>query len=668
MKEIREELASKQKEEKIEEKAKGAKNPENKEKDEKSTEESADAEQEKNKEEKPRKEKEPTDNEHCHCHQPWDETRPMLSCKKCDRWFHGECVEYKCKQCTKEHEGNKKKDELIKRLKEQIEQLKAEVKNKNTMLKEEKQDHEKLKKKVKAKEIESNKEERDNKKKDEKQQLRIETLEKEKELISKDKDRKTAEMGKEIENLRLEITSLAIHVQQLKKDLNEAERERNEETLKTNGNQEQEEDAPNVAPCTVPDEATEDINSTEDIQEESDDSNKKKLRQLKAEIARYETRLEATLTQLAEKSRTLLVLLDDHEMIIKINEELEKHLVVLQNKNDEISKDNERKNLKQNTPLRRKKKTDDPINKCGTHTEGKNEGKRSEQKEEDAENEESEIEEEWHESTTNEKTSARDREDMEEAKYEDKEDEEDRMQNKGNYRKRKSRILCRYHQKGYCRKGKRCRYAHSDDETSGYEEKTHVPAEDELYEQTPTEETNRKNEIPCRDHLQNHCKEGDGCEISLPKADSTQAVDETDEEGEGAPSTIPCRFYLQNRCTKGDDCRFTHPKADWMQALAEAEEPTTEPTIPCRYHLQSRCMKGENCRFSHEKAESLRKINILKENLMQAFDEAKEEVSEDPTKNLNKGIQLKKLYSLKNAVFSGLREIARKVKQTNLAF
>ena len=101
---------------------------------------------------------------------------------------------------------------------------------------------------------------------------------------------------------------------------------------------------------------------------------------------------------------------------------------------------------------------------------------------------------------------------------------------------------------------------------------------------------------------------------------------------------------------------------------APADETKNSKEIPCRYHMKGRCSRGESCNFSHTKAESLQKINIFKENLALAFNEAEKEI-QDPAKNQNVGMQmmqLKKLHSLKKDVYSGLRSITQKVRRTNL--
>ena len=90
--------------------------------------------------------------------------------------------------------------------------------------------------------------------------------------------------------------------------------------------------------------------------------------------------------------------------------------------------------------------------------------------------------------------------------------------------------------------------------------------------------------------------------------------------------------------------------------------------IPCRFHMRGICKNGSNCSFSHAKAESLLKIKVVERNLSEAWKKAESQIrmEEDPSKNWEQGVQLKKLHSLKYVTYQALKDIKYKVRTGEL--
>ena len=58
------------------------------------------------------------------CSIPYDDTRPMLNCRSCEEWYHGECVDFTCKNCSKA--DSKEDEDVIQYYKTRYEELKKE--------------------------------------------------------------------------------------------------------------------------------------------------------------------------------------------------------------------------------------------------------------------------------------------------------------------------------------------------------------------------------------------------------------------------------------------------------------------------------------------------------------------------------------------------------------
>ena len=39
-----------------------------------------------------------------------DEERTVIGCDKCDRWYHGECIDFTCKECKKKEVNEEHED------------------------------------------------------------------------------------------------------------------------------------------------------------------------------------------------------------------------------------------------------------------------------------------------------------------------------------------------------------------------------------------------------------------------------------------------------------------------------------------------------------------------------------------------------------------------------
>ena len=606
----------------------------------------------------------------CVCQKPYDARKPTLRCDDCHKWFHGGCVDYSCKQCMKmkKDEEKKEKDELHQKHKTQIENLKDNLKNKTMELKE-----------AKTKENEASKSDRENKKKNAKQATEIENLMKEKEKIISESKKTTTEMKKEIENLKLEVTGLVNQVQELKMELKEAGKEdsRITETGKDDSSSRTEEEGTKEAEAEEKESSAgesneeekmrmsgdherelngtpRELNGTEQENQHvpiipcNDNDLKKETKKLKAEVARYETRLESTLNQLALKDRTLLVLLDDHEMILKINEELEKQVITLQNKLETAAQSNDqtadnRKALpkkrgpKPNYPRSRKLET--VPEEMGTET-GNETGN-----EKNADN---------HHTEDVDRSNARKREHQPEKQAEKAEeppdpdpDEDDAATEDCSagkaQRKLRNNTLCRYYLNGYCRNGPDCRFSHKAEEPwsiDGNIKERGTAKKDVKGIRNKSGKSEDQNERNLSGQDAPQCSQLPGCKF----------LQEIEEQLQEAPRDVDEKMWDKNENVE--------------EIPRERQE---SHDIPCRFHLHGRCTKGDGCRFSHQKAESLKKIDIVKVNLNKAFAGAESDIKGNTmTKNLEKGMQLQKLYSLKKTMYEALKNLARKVKTMNL--
>ena len=84
--------------------------------------------------------------------------------------------------------------------------------------------------------------------------------------------------------------------------------------------------------------------------------------------------------------------------------------------------------------------------------------------------------------------------------------------------------------------------------------------------------------------------------------------------------------------------------------------------------MRGTCNDIDNCRFSHVKAESLLKIKVVERSLTDAWRKAESQIKmdEQSSKNLEQGVQLKKLHSLRHVTYQALKDIKYKVRTGEL--
>ena len=201
----------------------------------------------------------------------------------------------------------KLKDGNIKETSRGLSSLEKELRGKNTTIAKMEREKE-----AKEKEIKNLKE---------KHNAEMERVSKEKDQLLKAAEMKQLEMKREIDRHGTEVRALVSQMHQIKLQVPGYELQTNNKATEKDMNMQRSKEGPEEV------ETNEKMNkSTEEPKEEKAKDTKKEINKLKAEVTRYETRLESTLNELALKERALLCIMDDHEMVKHINKELEKQL------------------------------------------------------------------------------------------------------------------------------------------------------------------------------------------------------------------------------------------------------------------------------------------------------------------------------------------------------
>eukprot|EP01062_Namystynia_karyoxenos_P012143 TRINITY_DN14361_c0_g1_i4.p1 TRINITY_DN14361_c0_g1~~TRINITY_DN14361_c0_g1_i4.p1 ORF type:complete len:377 (+),score=87.98 TRINITY_DN14361_c0_g1_i4:93-1223(+) len=190
--------------------------------------------------------------------------------------------------------------------------------------------------------------------------------------------------------------------------------------------------------------------------------------------------------------------------------------------------------------------------------------------------------------------------------------------------------LCRHFERGHCRLGDKCGFAHGSVDLRQRASGSRSPSDAGSAEQSPQQRQQQQQPMPwagfCSPVPSGGCLPSAAAALAamsrfsaLPQQAAVGAPRElaagspcSDARGAQRQGSL-CRHFAQGRCTYGTDCGFAHRVA--LGAGAQPQQPAEQPAAPsaapegkvktrlCRHHERGYCRFGDGCGFAHGQTE-----------------------------------------------------------------